>query len=174
VSLFETERLSVRRWAVDDVDAVLSIYGDEEVTRFLGTAPNPIRDPEVARAWLERIVSRSEDHIGLWALQDKVACHVIGSVGLFALDGGPDIEVAYHLGRAYWGSGFATEAARGALAHGFETGGLSTIHAVAYTENAASLRVLERIGMTHRGHRRAYDHDLEWYSAHRATWRATP
>jgi RimJ/RimL family protein N-acetyltransferase len=85
---------------------------------------------------------------------------VIGSAALKPLeDTGPEIEVGYHLGRAHWGRGYATEAARGLLQHGFERLGLARIVAVVDPENTRSLAVVARLGMRAEGPCRCYDRD---------------
>ena len=60
----------------------------------------------------------------------------------------PAVEVAWRLARAYWGRGYATEAARAALDYGFEQLGLTEIVALTVPANQRSRRVMERLGMT--------------------------
>ena len=60
----------------------------------------------------------------------------------------PAIEIAWRLARAYWGRGYATEAARAALDYGFGKLGLEQIVAVTVPANLRSLRVMERLDMT--------------------------
>ena len=81
---------------------------------------------------------------------------LIGDAGLSLLDGrGPEVEVGYTLARAWWGKGYATEAAGALLTAGFDDFGLDEIVAVADPANAASTRVLEKIGMRRVEMRRA-------------------
>ena len=70
------------------------------------------------------------------------------------------IEIGWHLGRAYWGQGYATESSLGALRHGFETLGLAEIYAIVHHANTRSLRVCGRLGMTLVGTTDRY-HDME-------------
>jgi RimJ/RimL family protein N-acetyltransferase len=67
-----------------------------------------------------------------------------------------DVEVGWHLARAHWGHGYATEAARALINHGFHTLNLDTINAVVNPANAASIRVTQRLGMTPLGRTRKY------------------
>jgi len=60
----------------------------------------------------------------------------------------PAVEVAWRLARAYWGKGYATEAAQAALDYGFEQLGLDEIVALTVPANWRSRRVMERLGMT--------------------------
>ena len=75
------------------------------------------------------------------------------------------VEVGWHLHPDRWGRGYATEAARGLVEHGFTTLGLEEIHAVAWAGNAPSFAVMERLGMTPRGVTdRWYGVTLDWWS----------
>ena len=60
----------------------------------------------------------------------------------------PGVEIAWRLGRAWWGRGFATEAARAALQDGFDRCGLDEVIAFTATGNARSQAVMQRLGMT--------------------------
>ena len=63
----------------------------------------------------------------------------------------PSIEADWLLARDQWGKGYATEAARAVLDHGFREVGLDRIVACVYPDNAASIRVAERLGFTQFG-----------------------
>ena len=64
---------------------------------------------------------------------------------------GPEVEVAYYIVRDHWGQGYATEAARACFEHGFADLGMDRIIGVAWPDNPASLRVMEKSGMTYEG-----------------------
>jgi len=72
----------------------------------------------------------------------------IGWCGLQYLPETEEVEVAYLLGKAYWGKGIATEAAQASLRYGFEDLGLESIVGIVHLENKASQRVLEKLGLT--------------------------
>jgi ribosomal-protein-alanine N-acetyltransferase len=95
---------------------------------------------------------------GLWALEIVATGQFIGFTGLnvppfdipaFARGAGPPVEVGWRLARPAWGHGYASEAARGALAYGFDEVGLAEIFAFTSTTNVRSQAVMRRIGMTH-------------------------
>lgn len=75
----------------------------------------------------------------------------IGQVGLqpTEVEGEPAVEVGWSIAPARWGEGFATEAGRASIAWGFERIGLEEIVSFAMVENAASLRVMEKLDMTY-------------------------
>jgi ribosomal-protein-alanine N-acetyltransferase len=156
-AIFETERFWVRRWTMEDTEAAFAIYGDPEVWRYMGGGPGDA-DVEASRAGLRRVIGRYEElpGMGLWAIVEQATGEIVGSVELVPLEGGPEIEVGYHLARRHWGRGIATEAARGAVKYGFEVLGLPRIVGVCYPENLASRRVLEKCGLV-------YEMRGQWY-----------
>ncbi len=85
-----------------------------------------------------------------WKLLSKADSRVLGFCGLqpVVVEGMPEIEIGWWLAKHCWGKGLATEAARTALRDGFERVVLTRVVALARRDNAASLRVMERLGMT--------------------------
>jgi RimJ/RimL family protein N-acetyltransferase len=156
VEHFSTERLIARDWTTADAEDAFAIYGREEVARWLG-APPPRRmaSVEAMRANLEHIIARNAQHSrqhGLWALQLRGSGTVIGAVLLLPLEkADEEIEVGWHLNPDHWGHGYATEAGRGALSLAFGACGLTEVLAVVYPDNAKSIAVCRRLGMTHLG-----------------------
>jgi RimJ/RimL family protein N-acetyltransferase len=86
---------------------------------------------------------------------------------LWPLEDGPEIEVGYHLAQFAWGKGFATEAARATIEHGFRVLDLDQLVSVVFPENFASQRVLEKSGMTYRGMRQTFGFELMYYTINR-------
>jgi RimJ/RimL family protein N-acetyltransferase len=90
---------------------------------------------------------------GLWALELRGTGEFIGFTGLakpaFDAHFTPAVEIGWRLERSSWGRGYATEAARAALAFGFEEVGLSEIVSFTTVANVRSRAVMERIGMAH-------------------------
>ena len=108
---------------------------------------------EQSDEFADRIEAHFEEHeFGLWAVEVRDDADFIGYVGLstpsFDAHFMPAVEVGWHLARAYWGSGFALEAARAAIADGFERIGLAEIVSFTSPLNVRSIRVMERLGMT--------------------------
>lgn len=167
-----TERLKLRPWTLDDVDAAFALYGDPEVTRYLGTGAYET-DIETQRDHLAKAIERYEvlglEGYGFWAAEEKSTSQVIGSMLLkpLALADGqeprkedPEIEVGWHLAKRYWGMGFGTEMGRAGIEHGFGTVGLERIYAVAYPENVASVRIMQKLGMRSMGETERYYRSL--------------
>ena len=90
---------------------------------------------------------------GLWAFEVRATGEFVGFTGLalatFDAHFTPAVEVGWRLARSAWGKGYATEAARAALAFGFKEVGLVEIVSFTTVANARSCAVMERIGMTH-------------------------
>lgn len=168
-ALFETERLVVRPWSDDDVEHVFEMYRDPEVWRWLGGGA-ALEDLYGARAMLRRWIDRSEERApcGTWAVIERESGVPIGSTMLWPLEDGPEIEVAYHFGQSAWGQGYATEAARATIEHGFRVLDLDTLVGLVFSENPASQRVLEKAGMTYHGMRKAFGFDLRYYTIDRS------
>jgi RimJ/RimL family protein N-acetyltransferase len=170
--IFETERLVVRPWTHDDADVIYDIHSREEVARWLGATPRVMESLDEAHAAVDRWASRAEPDPtrGVWAVVPRGSTRPLGSVLLVELpdaNGTPtgDVEVGWHLHPDAWGSGYATEAARGALTHGFAAG-LPEVFAVVRPDNERSLAVCRRLGMDHLARTdRYYGIDLELFRA---------
>jgi RimJ/RimL family protein N-acetyltransferase len=87
--------------------------------------------------------------LGMRGVVLKDTGRLIGDCGLHRLEtvGGNPVEITYHLARAYWNQGYATEAARCLLTHGFMALGLWEIVAAINPENVASARVAQNLGL---------------------------
>ncbi|MEV6207783.1 GNAT family N-acetyltransferase [Kitasatospora sp. NPDC051914] len=146
--VWRTERLVLRMWEPGDVARALDLYGRREVARWLGAAPRVLEGEAEAVALIERFRGRSADpRFGVWAVERRDTGVVAGSVLLVPLpDGGGEVEVGWHFHPDSWGRGFATEAARAAVAKGFADG-LAEVRAVVRPGNDPSLAVCRRLGM---------------------------
>lgn len=147
----ETKRLRLRPLRPDDVDAYYEgISRDPDVMRYLpGSAPRQRYDAE----WVVNyFIRHAELHgFGVWGVEELSGGALIGHAGLEYIPGAEEVELAYTLAKAYWGKGYATEAARASIAYGFETLNLPEIYALAFPENAASQNVMRKIGMVEQG-----------------------
>ena len=89
----------------------------------------------------------------LWWWRERESGELVGYTGLNRdeVEGRPAVEVGWSIAPSRWGEGLASEAARAAVAWGFERCGLERIVSFTLPDNAASRRVMERIGMTYAG-----------------------
>lgn len=149
--ILETERLVFREWTLDDTPALFEICSDADVMRYIGTG-KPYTTPDEAEKFLQWAVAyQKENGFCRWALIEKASGKIMGSCGFAYPHGMPEPELGYLFHRAFWGKGFATEAARACLNYGFEKLGFREIIAITDLENTASQRVLEKIGFAQRG-----------------------
>ena len=143
-----TDRLVLRELREDDRAAVHEYGSDPEVVRYMPWGPNSEED---TRVFIERALARQlEDPRTAYefaiALRDDG--RLVGGCGIheFSL-ANRSAFMGYCLRRDAWGDGYATEAARALLSFGFESLGLHRMAATCDIENAASIRVLEKVGM---------------------------
>jgi [ribosomal protein S5]-alanine N-acetyltransferase len=157
----ETERLRIREAEpAADAEPFFELWGDPDAMRFVGSAS---RNVDEVREWLQRILGWSE--WGLWALDERKSERLVGMAGLFPLaNEGPEIELAYHIVPSQWGHGYATEAGAALLEAAWRDTDLDHVVAVAFEENRASTRVMEKLGMTYEGPTRYRERDLVRYS----------
>jgi RimJ/RimL family protein N-acetyltransferase len=167
-----TERLELRRFAGADLGPLLTAFGDPRVMRFVGADRKPLTGGGV-RVLMRTADGHWADHgFGLLAVVDRASGHVVGEAGLQLLEGGPDVEIGYTLARAAWGRGFATEAARAVLHWAFAGLRLERVVAVADPANAASLHVLDKLGMRRVGMRRCYGAQMVESALSLSEWRS--
>ncbi|KAB7740108.1 GNAT family N-acetyltransferase [Parvibaculum sedimenti] len=143
-----TQRLILRPWREDDLDAFATMSADPDVAEYLGGTLNRAG----AEASMARIAAHFAEHgFGFWALELPGVAPFIGFTGLqhvnFDVPFVPAVEIGWRLAKPYWGKGYATEAARAALAFGFESLDLDEIVAFTVPANLRSRAVMERLGM---------------------------
>jgi RimJ/RimL family protein N-acetyltransferase len=144
--VLQTERLIMRTWRDTDIDPFTAICSDPAVMEFFPK----LQARDECAASLERVNARiASDGFGFWALEH--AGELLGFCGIsrvtFDAHFTPAVEVGWRLRRDAWGHGFATEAARAAMAFGWDLG-LEQIVAFLVPSNRRSAAVAERIGMT--------------------------
>jgi ribosomal-protein-alanine N-acetyltransferase len=143
----ETKRLLIRPFALDDAEALHEVWGDSASERFSVAGGRTPPSVEETAKHLAGIVAAHRKHgFASCAVIEKKSGKLIGDCGLFVSSDQPDIELAYGFGRAWWGLGYATEAAAACVRAGFEQLGLERIVADVPAEHAASIRVLEKLG----------------------------
>ena len=145
IPTLETERLVLREVRAEDFESHAAMVGDADVMRYIGEGRALARD----EAW--RVLAVLAGHwqlrgYGMWAVTVRGEDRMIGRVGFYYPEGWPGFEIGWALERAAWSKGYATEAARRALAYAFDELRQEKVISVIHPENAASIRVAERIG----------------------------
>ena len=145
-----TERLLLRPWRAEDRKPFAALNADPQVMEYFPST--------LTRSDSDALAARIDSDMqwlgyGLWAVEIADEAPFIGFVGLSATEADMPfphaIEIGWRLARAYWGRGLASEAARAALAFGFDELELDEIVSLTAVSNARSRRVMERLGMRH-------------------------
>lgn len=174
-----TEHLILRRLCPDDLEPLAAMNADPEVMCYFPAC--------LDRSETEALIARMDRHFvrhgfGWWAVDVPGVRSFAGFVGLlvpaFHAHFTPCVEVGWRLPRPLWGRGYATEAGRVSIDFAFDHLGLDEVVSMAVVDNAASRRVMERLGMTRRpeddfGHPKLpFDHPLRRHVLYRISRRA--
>ena len=151
------ERVLLRGWRADDLEPFAALNRDPRVMEHY---PALLTRAESDAFVVERAVPAfAERGYGPWAVEVPGVAPFIGYVGLkeptFEARFTPCVEIGWRLAFAAWGHGYATEAARLAIAYGFGEGGLAEIVSFTVPANRRSIAVMERLGMRADG---AFEH----------------
>jgi RimJ/RimL family protein N-acetyltransferase len=151
VTELTTDRLLLRQWRDDDLAALIPMYADPEVMRYI--ADGRVLGPAETAGKLADMRRHWEEHgFGLFAAELRGSGELVGWVGtavpLFLPEVLPTVEIGWRLGRRHWGTGLATEGARAALRFAMVDRGIPRLVSIRHPENTASGRVMEKLGMT--------------------------
>ncbi|MBB6171573.1 RimJ/RimL family protein N-acetyltransferase [Nocardiopsis mwathae] len=145
-----TERLIIRDWDLSDADAALSIYGAEEVARWLTPQMHTVSDVSAMRSVLHAWTEAQPDLVppaGRWAIVRAEDGELIGGLSLRQLPPyEEDFELSWQLRPDVWGNGYATEASRALIRWAFDQG-IEELFAVARPDNERAIATARRIGM---------------------------
>lgn len=143
--IVETDRLLIRESVEEDAEAFFAWSSDPEVMRHTG---EPLAaSVEEVRQKIRAYPDYRERGYGRWAVVYKPDDLVVGFNGLKYLPELDEVDLGYRLRSDYWGLGIATESSLAVVRYGFESLGLDRIIGLVLPENAASIRVLEKVGM---------------------------
>lgn len=145
--IHETPRLYLREMTPDDAENAYLLNLDPEVLQYTGD--DPFESVEEAREFLGNYESYKKYGFGRWAMILKETDEYLGWCGLKYTPELDEFDIGYRLMKKFWGFGYATEAAEACLELGFNQLGMKTIVGRAMPENEASVRVLEKIGLTY-------------------------
>ena len=175
-----TQRLRLRAMAATDVDFVFAHFSDPAIDRFL-LDDDPVRTREDAQAIVNFYVNAPGPTPNRWVLERRSDGRPIGTCGLHLwVQRDRRCEVGYDLSPHAQGQGYMTEALRAVLDFGFGTLGLNRIEAIVHVDNAASLRLLDRLRFQREGVLRELHlrdgvfHDHAVLSLLARDWVATP
>ena len=151
-TVLTTERLALRFLTADDAAAQYAIFSDPAVMRYWSSAH--WTEPAQADALIAKAQADYAAGTALrWAVERRDTGAMIGNVNLYGFfDANRRCDIGYALAQAHWGQGLLGEAMAAALAHGFDTLDLNRVEADIDPRNAASAKVLERLGFVREGY----------------------
>jgi RimJ/RimL family protein N-acetyltransferase len=150
-----TERLGFRLWCEADFDLALGLWGDLAVTRLINTR-GQLSSDQVRQKLQQEIASEAEYGVQYWPIFLLSSGEHIGCCGLRPYDFSRNIyEIGFHIRSKQWGLGFASEAARCVIEFAFDNLAVNALFAGHNPRNAASRKLLEKLGFR-------YTHD-EYY-----------
>jgi len=142
----ETDRLIIRSFSESDIPAYATIVADPRVTKYL--ADGSPHSPAEAEAYILDCIDRDQaTGISRYAVLLKHDESLIGFCGFKKL---PDYtDFGWRYAQQAWGQGYATEAALRVLAYGLEDLKLINLAAGSFTENVASVKIIQKLGFRH-------------------------
>lgn len=163
--ILQTGRLVLHELIEADAPFILDLLLSRGFVENIGD--RGVRDLEGARGYVERVRSGyAANGFGLWRADLKATGEPAGLAGLVKREGLEHPDVGYAFLEAFWGRGYATEAAAASLAYGREVLGLKTIVAITTPANTASIAVLKKVGLRDAGAIRlpGYDRDSAYFT----------
>ncbi len=158
--ILDSERLVLRPWTMDDVDAALQVYGSEEVSRWLSPEMDRVLDADSMRLLLQQWIAEDERGLpptGRWAIELRDDKRVVGGVALLYLPpGGEDLEIGFQLAPDEWGRGYATEAGMTVAQYALLEHHAEELFAVVRPNNRRAAAAALRMGMEWTGETEKY------------------
>jgi len=161
-----TDRLVIRPYEPEDLHQLHSVlYNDEAAMALLGGT----RDFGGTRAALERSIGQQEQTgFSFWPVIERESGLMCGETGLFPLSpDGPEVALGYAFGSAYWGRGYATEAAAAVVAEAFGPFDMDRLVAITREANLGSRRVLCKLGFRMEGLRHVWGAEQLFFTLRR-------
>ena len=147
MQVFETDRLTLREFVLDDAPFVRELVNEPGWKKYIGD--RGVNSVEDARGYIQRALldSYAKNGFGLWAVELKEAGELIGMCGLIKRDTLEDVDIGFALLERFEGNGYAREAANATLELAQDRLGIRRIVAITTQDNLRSGSLLERIGM---------------------------
>ena len=147
-------RLGFREWTPDDLPLANALWGNVEVTRFIG---GPYSSEKIQERLSKEIATQREDRIQYWPIFDLSSDGHVGCCGLRPYTRAQrTLEIGFHLLPIFWGQGLAKEAAQTTIGYAFEVLKVESLFAGHNPKNEISRQLLQRLGFK-------YTHD-EFYA----------
>jgi RimJ/RimL family protein N-acetyltransferase len=148
LKVLETERLILRQFTDDDAPFILDLLNEPSFIQNIGD--RKIRSLDGAKIYIKNgpVASYAQHGFGLYLVELKKTGESIGMCGLIKRPGLDDVDIGYAFLPKFWSRGYALESALGVKQYARDVIGLKRMVAITNPDNFASIRVLEKIGMT--------------------------
>jgi RimJ/RimL family protein N-acetyltransferase len=173
IPTLETDRLRLRAFREDDTDDLHALLDDPDVMRYIGDRKVPTRQ-DVWRGIAGYLGHWALRGYGLWAVEERESGELVGRIGILNPLEWPGPEIAYTLGKPWWGRGFATEGAAAARDWAFAHLDVDELISLIDPANTASIAVATRIGERLKGEHDLWGNRVLVYAIRRDEWREDP
>ena len=148
--VLRTERLALRHFKPEDLEALFALYRDAEIRRYFPDGTRTLAETKEELEWHQHGHPRHPE-LGLWATVERSSGKLLGRCGLlpWTIDEAPEVELAFLIDKTRWGEGFATEAAWAICRHAQERLRLKRLICLVMYGNTASARVAQKVGMAY-------------------------
>ncbi|GGP14722.1 GNAT family N-acetyltransferase [Oceanobacillus neutriphilus] len=158
-----TERILMRPFAAEDINEFYKIVKKNSVGKWLGIGKG--MTVEEAEQYVNQIIKHWDQYgFGVWAAVNKSSGEMLGHCGLRYIDDTEDIEIIYLLDPAFWGMGYASEAAETVINFAFNSLHINKLTARIRINNVKSKRVIEKMGFQFIDDRSYNDRKLSHYT----------
>lgn len=147
MKVLETDRLILRRLAIEDTEFILKLLNEPSFLRYIGD--KNVRTLDDARLYIMNgpVKSYEQNGFGLYKVELKETGAPIGISGLVKRDNLPDPDIGFAFLPEYWNNGYAFESAAAVMGDARETLKLKRILAITTPDNDASAKLLGKIGL---------------------------
>lgn len=165
--ILETERLILREMLLSDADALFEMDSNPKVHQYLWN--KPLTSIDEVRLYIEKVRNQYlENNIGRFVVILKETKELIGWAGLkynteMVNNKIYFYDIGYRLNEKFWGKGYASEASFAWLDYGFNVMKIKVMEAAAHTDNIASNRILQKIGLKMTGQYLESNISWNWY-----------
>ncbi|MCL2244933.1 MAG: GNAT family N-acetyltransferase [Treponema sp.] len=146
--ILETERLLLRYQRNSDLNYLIDLWTDNEITKYVG---GPRDRRSLIKSFNEIAINPMKEEYDLWFINLKTTQDTIGMAGLLDKIIGNEkyYEINYYVFKKYWNNGYAAEISKGIIEHFKKKNKIKTFIAIIDKENTASIKTAEKIGMTY-------------------------
>ena len=142
--IFETPRLSVRHWGVEDLNDLHTLYGDPAMSESIGPSLNIMETKQIFDE--QMLQYELQPHAGRYVIIEKETNSFIGTFLMRVMVEPGDVEIGYAIKKQDWGKGLATEVVNQGIEYIFQSTSYNTIFAFTEISNINSRKVLDKCG----------------------------